>query len=289
MRLSVAFHIRFISLALLVCVRGTLAQSAPQTPSSPGSQAAANVTPSPNLAGIAHAAFRVSDLSATLAFYQKLGFDRAFELTTKDGRPSEDFVKLNDRQFVELYPASLAPTEPLGLMHLCYEAADLAAVQAAYAAAGLNPPAVRKASAGNLLLVLRGPGNVVIEYTQYMPGSMHTRDVGQHLGSNRIATALTGVLEPVQDPVAFDDLFTSKLQFVAEPGTQPHILHVPGSASSYVAFVPTETQPRATLILTGALLNGAREILRKAGISFSDSAGAIILLDPDGNRIVLKP
>lgn len=260
-----------------------------QTPQPSPAGTTAPVTPSPNLAGIAHVAFRVSDLAATLAFYQKLGFTRAFELTTKDGRPSEEFIKLNDRQFIELYPASLAPTEPLGLMHVCYEAADLNAVQAAYTEAGLNPPAVRKAGAGNLLLVLRGPGNVVIEYTQYMPGSLHTRDTGQHLGPNRLATALTGAFEPVQDPAAFQDLFTTRLHFVDQPGTVPAHLRLPGSSSAYVAFVPSATQPHATLILTGSERQRSEAALRKAGISMESSAGAVTLSDPDGNQIVLHP
>lgn len=36
--------------------------------------------PSADLAGVAHVAFRVRDLSKSLEFYQKLGFEQAFAL-----------------------------------------------------------------------------------------------------------------------------------------------------------------------------------------------------------------
>lgn len=264
------------------------AQTPPATQAPAAQVAAATATPSFDLAGIAHVAFRVSDLQGALAFYQKLGFERAFELTTKDGKPSEEFVKLNDRQYIELYPASLAPSEPLGLMHICYEAADLNALQAAYTQAGLNPPAVRKAGAGNLLLVLRGPGNVVLEYTQYMPGSMHTRDNGQHLGPNRVATALTGVLEPVQDPEAFKQLFSEKMKFPVQGGTEPASLKLPGSSASSVSFVAAATDPKSTLILSGASPDKAAGVLQAANITFERRANGLALSDPDGNHILLR-
>lgn len=279
---------RLLALASLLSLHASFTPAqTPQEPATPAAPATAQVTPSPNLAGIAHVAFRVSDLAATLAFYQKLGFARAFELTTKDGRPSEEFLKINDRQFIELYPASLAPTEPLGLMHICYEANDLNAVQAAYTQAGLNPPAVRKAGAGNLLLVLHGPGNVVIEYTEYMPGSLHTRDLGQHLGPSRIATHLSAVLEPVQDPAAFEQLFADRLHFLVKPGTQPTMLQLPGAPKASVAFVPA--QDKATVVLSGASLKGAGQLLQGAGIAFQRQGPTVTLTDPDGNHIALRP
>jgi catechol 2,3-dioxygenase-like lactoylglutathione lyase family enzyme len=271
--------------ALLAAVPFAPAQTTPPA----DTQTAAAVSPSFDLAGIAHVAFRVSDLQAALAFYQQLGFERAFELTTKDGKPSEEFIKINDRQYLELYPASLAPSEPLGLMHVCYEAADLNALQAAYAQAGLNPPAVRKAGAGNLLLVLRGPGNVVLEYTQYMPGSMHTRDNGQHLGPKRIATVLTSVLEPVEDPAAFVHLFTLQMKFPVRSRSQPPELVLPGGSKASISFVSSTTAPKSTLILTGASLEGAAQTLKAANIRVTRQANSLTFDDPDGNHLTLLP
>ncbi len=57
----------------------------------------------PPFNGIAHVAIRVHDLAASVAFYQKLGFEQAFDLR-KDDVPYESFIKINDNQFIELYP-----------------------------------------------------------------------------------------------------------------------------------------------------------------------------------------
>src|SRR6202789_490300 len=62
-------------------------------------------TRTPPINGIAHIAIRVHDLAVSVAFYEKLGFEQAFDLS-KDGVPSESFIKINDTQFIELYPAT---------------------------------------------------------------------------------------------------------------------------------------------------------------------------------------
>src|ERR1700727_3450708 len=81
-------------------------------------------TPPPTtLAGIAHVAFRVSDLARSRDFYQKLGFEQAFAFT-KDGTTTEVFLKVNDRQFLEMYPQQQPPQE-IGFMHICFESDDL--------------------------------------------------------------------------------------------------------------------------------------------------------------------
>src|SRR5277367_6027476 len=64
--------------------------------------------PPPAFNGIAHVAIRVHDLAASVAFYQKLGFEQAFDLR-KDNVPYESFIKINDTQFIELHAAT--PTD----------------------------------------------------------------------------------------------------------------------------------------------------------------------------------
>jgi hypothetical protein len=56
-----------------------------------------------DLAGIAHVAIRTTNMAGTRAFFQKLGFVQAFDLT-KNGVATEDFIKISGSQFVELYP-----------------------------------------------------------------------------------------------------------------------------------------------------------------------------------------
>src|SRR5215831_4485136 len=87
-----------------------------------GSSAA--MAQSPDLMGIAHVALRVSDLEKSRAFYEKLGFEQAFEFS-EAGKVTQSFIKINDRQFIELYPRS-QESQAIGFMHVCYDSSDIA-------------------------------------------------------------------------------------------------------------------------------------------------------------------
>jgi catechol 2,3-dioxygenase-like lactoylglutathione lyase family enzyme len=71
---------------------------------------------------MAHAAIRVADLDKSRDFYGKLGFEEAFSMS-QNGRPTQSFLKINDRQFIELYPQR-QPSDPIGFMHVCFESGD---------------------------------------------------------------------------------------------------------------------------------------------------------------------
>ena len=171
---------------------------------------AAAPTQTPPFNGIAHIAIRVQSIADSLAFYNKLGFQQAFANTGRGGSVSQSFVKINDKQFIELYP--VAPPNPArpqsaaqstsSFLHLCFEAADINATHDFYVAEGLAPRAVETAGAGNLLFTLRGPQQPTfaqnIEYTQYMPTSRHTLDIGQHLSPDRVADKMTVVTLAMQ-------------------------------------------------------------------------------------------
>src|SRR5260370_21865704 len=139
----------------------------------------------PPLAGIAHVAIRVHDLAAARDFYAKLGFQEAFNLS-KDGEVYESFIKVNDHQFIELYPITPKDPNP-GFLHLCFEGADLQAIHDDYASRGLPPTPPHKPTARNLLFTMVGPEQQNIEYTQYMPASLHSNDQRNHLRKTHIA------------------------------------------------------------------------------------------------------
>src|ERR1700744_1233026 len=163
------------------------------------------------LAGIAHVALRVSDLNRSRDFYQKLGFEQAFAFT-KDGATTEVFLKVNDRQFLEMYRQQQPPQE-IGFMHVCFESTDLEELNRAYRARDLTPTPVKRAGAGNLLFTMEGPEKQNIEYTQYMPGSLHSNDQGKHLGAGRISKQIIGVSITFNDPNAAEGFYTQKLGF----------------------------------------------------------------------------
>src|SRR5580698_2482968 len=180
--------------AIAILVLATSLSAVAQPPAAPVTPPAAAVSPATlPFNGIAHIAIRVKDIAASVAFYNKLGYMQAFAMTRPDGTVTQSFIKINDKQFMELYP--IAPSNPTQanpeFMHLCFEGVDLNAIHDSYVAEGLTPISVRKAAAGNLLFTLKGPQQVRdpqnIEYTQYQPGSLHTNDIGQHLGADRVA------------------------------------------------------------------------------------------------------
>ncbi|HEX4038018.1 MAG TPA: VOC family protein [Acidobacteriaceae bacterium] len=266
----------------------------------PSTQAAAQTA---NLTGIAHVAIRVSNLEASRAFFHKLGFEEAFAMNN-GGTPTEAFFKINNRQFIELYPRK-DPSESVGFMHVCFEAADINAVHDDYVAHGLTPIAVRRAGAGNLLFTLQGPdepgppsdlrshASQNIEYTQYMPGSKHTLDRGQHLGLERIADAIAGAGIPFSDLAAAQAFYEQKLSFTPaasplEPGKTT--LALPATPNQRIELLPPDTaQPNALpfrIVFAVSDLRSTARRLHQLGLPAEKHRGALVIHDPDGDAVV---
>lgn len=253
------------------------------------------------LSGIAHVAIRVSNLEASRAFFHKLGFEEAFAMN-KGGQPTEAFFKINDRQFIELYPRKNS-ADSVGFMHICFETADIRALRQNYIAHGLSIKPVVRAGAGNLLFTLQGPEEPGpasdlrpdvtqnIEYTQYMPGSRHTLDRGKHLGTNRIATQLIGVGIPMQDPKAAKRFYEDKLSFSPAMHPLKHgALTLPGTRGEQIEFLGPSAAPSGHLhfwiIFTVANLRTTKAQLRKLGFAPKRHGGALVIDDPDGDAIM---
>ncbi|MGH9597218.1 MAG: VOC family protein [Edaphobacter sp.] len=248
-------------------------------------------TPPPPFNGIAHVAIRVHDLAASTAFYEKLGFEQAFDLK-KDGVSYESFIKIDDQQFIELYPAT-AENPDIGFLHLCFEGADLNAIYDDYISRGLTPTAVRKAGgAGNLLFTMAGPlqpsGPQNIEYTQYMPDSLHSDDQGKHLGPTRAAAKLIAVALAMKDPASARDFYINQLYFKPIAGDQMD-MHLPGDSGEEIEIVPAAALgTKARLTFESENLNKAVRLLRKEGVPAVKNGASLTLTDPDGNILQLE-
>jgi Glyoxalase/Bleomycin resistance protein/Dioxygenase superfamily len=254
-----------------------------------GSAHAQSETHAPPFNGIAHVAIRVHDLAASVAFYQKLGFEQAFDLR-KDNVPYESFIKINDNQFIELYPVTAKDPAP-GFLHLCFEGVDLNAIYDDYATHGLTPTAVRKAGAGNLLFTMAGPlqpsGPQNIEYTQYMPGSLHSNDQGKHLGPDRIATKLIAVALAMKDTAAARDFYINQLHFKPIANDQMN-LHMPGDSGEEVEIVTATLGTQARLTLQSDNLGKSARHLHKEGVAAVKNGATLTITDPDGNILILE-
>ena len=241
-------------------------------------------SPTPPLAGVAHVAIRVHDLAAARAFYEKLGFQQAFDLRKND-IPYESFIKINDHQFIELYPVTEKDPEP-AFLHLCFEGNDLQAIYDDYISRGLTPTPVRKAGAGNLLFTMVGPERQNIEYTQYMPGSLHSNDQGKHLSEDRVADRLIAVSLSMKDTAAARDFYINQLAFKPIAG-DPMFLHMPGDSGQEVEIAQSTLGARARITLQTSNLNRAARHLHKEQIAVTKTKDTLVITDPDGNFIVI--
>ncbi len=266
---------------------------------------AATPSATPNLTGIAHVAIRVADLEHARDFFHKLGFEESFAMDT-GGTPTEAFFKINDRQFIELYPRRDA-SSAVGFMHVCFEAADLNAVHQDYVNHGLAPNQVRRAGAGNLLFTLQGPdqpgppsdlrgaATQNIEYTQYMPGSRHTLDRGQHLGPNRIADRIAGVGIPFADPAAGSNVLRTqavvpaRCSSVTGWGSCPCATLVHPTSKSKLCRLPsgsTDNVPRRLTLYSRCRTSAYRRSAANPRLGRKKNSRTLVIHDPEGDAIV---
>lgn len=234
------------------------------------------------ISGIAHIAYRASDLDKEIAFLGKLGFEESFGFTNAAGKTTEVFVKVNDRQFLEVYPRT-DPSQPLGWMHVCYESPDINALVATLSARGLKPAEVRKAGAGNLISSFNDPEGRVTELTQYMPGSRHTLDQGKHLGEHRVADQFLGFSLPVPDLDAARKFYVDGLGFKAHEAPHGLFLTLPGVSG--LRLLIHNAGPRAapeTLFLVSDIDKAAQQ-LEAAGLTVRHQGKRVVVTDPDGN------
>ena len=236
-----------------------------------------------DLAGIAHVALRVNDLQKSQAFYKTLGYEEAFSFTD-NGKVSVSYVKVNDRQFIELIPRS-NESQPGGILHTCFEVADIEALHKAYVERGLQTTEPKKARAGNLLFVMHGPDKQLLEYTQYMPDSLHSQSRGQHLLPSRLSTHMIEATTPVRDLAVERSYYTQKLGF-RSAGSRGNEMYVAGNSGDKVELqldTPT-AKPRVVFVVTN-LGQTARE-LRSRGLKVQKSRHDVSVTDPDGAVIV---
>lgn len=244
---------------------------------------AAAQPPAPGLGinSIAMVALRVSDIDREIAFLGKLGYEESFAITS-GSQTMAVVVKIDDRQFIELYPKTDA-SQPLGWIHVSYEAGDLKAFVKYLAATGLTPSRVSTTGSGNLVSSLRDPDGRIVEFTQYMPGSRHVLDRGQHLGADRIATELMGVDLPVNN-LAAEKQFYVELGFEAEDSGSGVHLTDPGAPDLRVELRPAH--PGALPQLLFPVDDARRAADRLKEFRPAHDKGIALVHDPDGNSFV---
>jgi len=141
----------------------------------------------PRILGLAHIALRVSDIEKSRAFYKDfLGFGEPFSLNNPDGSLALTFIKINDEQYVELFPR-LEPGADR-LHHIAIQTDSAEQMRVYLASRGVKvPERVPKGRIGNLNFNIQDPDGHTVEIVEYMPDGWSMREKGNAMPAERIS------------------------------------------------------------------------------------------------------
>jgi catechol 2,3-dioxygenase-like lactoylglutathione lyase family enzyme len=163
---------------------------------------AADAPPRPRITGVAHIALYVHDMEKARWFYKDfLGFDEPFSLNKPDGGLSMTFIKVNDRQYIELFPEVEPGSDRLN--HISVETDNAEAMRLYLASKGVKvPDKVGVGRIKNLNFNVKDPDGHTVEFVQYTPDGWSMREKGKYMPADRVAARmmhvgiLVGALEP---------------------------------------------------------------------------------------------
>jgi len=162
---------------------------------------AADAPQRPRITGVAHIALFVHDMEKARAFYKDfLGLGEPFSLNKPDGELSMTFIKVNDRQYIELFPEVEAGSDRLN--HISVETDNAEAMRVYLASKGIKvPDKVGLGRIKNLNFSVKDPDGHGVEFVQYTPEGWSMREKGKYM-PERVSTRmmhvgiLVGALEP---------------------------------------------------------------------------------------------
>ena len=167
----------------------------------------------PPIIGIAHIGLFVSDMTAADQFFgHALGYDH-FSLDKQTGGLMLNYYKVNDHQYIEVYPGLNSPTQDR-LSHIAFETTDARKLRDYLASKDVKVPAALKPGLDkNLSFMITDADGHKVEFVQYMPGSLHESKFHQLLPATRVSDHMIHVGFTVQDRAAADRLFKDILGF----------------------------------------------------------------------------
>ena len=162
---------------------------------------AADAPQRPRITGVAHIALFVHDMEKARAFYKDfLGLGEPFSLNKPDGELSMTFIKVNDRQYIELFPEVEAGSDRLN--HISVETDNAEAMRVYLASKGIKvPDKVGLGRIKDLNFSVKDPDGHGVEFVQYTPEGWSMREKGKYM-PERVSTRmmhvgiLVGALEP---------------------------------------------------------------------------------------------
>ena len=123
----------------------------------------------PPITGVAHISLFVHNIEQSRHFYKDLlGFEEPFQLDKPDGGLALTFIKINDRQYIELVPETKEGTDRLG--HISVETTDADAMRRYLGSRGIKvPDTTPTGRIGNANFNVKDPDGHTLEIVQYLP------------------------------------------------------------------------------------------------------------------------
>src|ERR1035438_1399585 len=122
--------------------------------------------PRPKITGVAHIALAVHDVEKSRVYYKDfLGYGEPYKLDNPDGSLSLTFIKVNERQYIELFPEKTANTDRL--LHISIEVENAEAMRVYLRSKGVKVP--EKISVGrikNANFMVTDPDGHLVEIVQ---------------------------------------------------------------------------------------------------------------------------
>ena len=157
-------------------------------------RAATDAPQRPKILGISHAAFYVTDMAKARAFYEGfLGYAEPYSMPRPKGGELV-WIKINDRQSIELFPGSEVAPHADRLYHVALEVSDAEAMRLYLASRGVKVPAVAAVGKiGNKNFFIHDPNGNTLEIVEYLPGGKTLQNEGKYLPSTRVSTLMRHV------------------------------------------------------------------------------------------------
>jgi lactoylglutathione lyase len=161
---------------------------------------AASAQERPPIVGVAHIGLKTDDLAAARQFYgHVLGYQEPFTVDKPSGGLMLTYFKVNDHQYIEVFPELKSPTEDR-LSHIAFETTNIQQLRDYLASKGVKVPDTLHAGLdGNLSMMLKDPDGHNVEFVEYRPGSLHTKNFGKFLPDTRVSERIIHVGITVAD------------------------------------------------------------------------------------------
>ena len=168
----------------------------------------------PPIIGVSHIGLRTNNLAAARKFYTGvLGLSEAFSLDDPPGKMPLTYFKVNDHQFIEVFPELKNPNEDR-LWHIAFETSNAQQLRDYLESRGVKVPAeLEPMLDGNRGFEVEDPDGHTVEFVELLPGSLQSRDLGKHLANTRISQHMIHVGFIVRDRAAADKFYKDALGF----------------------------------------------------------------------------